>query len=257
MYHSIFRIKIVQQKSQLAELFDEEGEETRDSNFLEFEEMTIGWQEKILSPFEVKHYKEKNNCVNQVQREYHEKILCNEITRGSRLYTYVEKDTYDQEKSPVTKQGYKSFLSKKNKTALPSMMRNMKPFSERYNKEIINESPSETRIRTNHYLYTEKLVMHVMVDLTSKDEAFSELEDSEILLCTVTFDQARKTLTLDPDFTSSEAYTLEKTGMTFDYWIYHASKTQINQDIELYKTLVAHRVSSLHTIFNFSIDIIF
>lgn len=229
------RVKIVQQKSFLAELFETEGE-TRDTNFLECEETIISWQEKIFSPFEIKLYHDINNCINDLQKKYHEEIISKNITEGSRLYTFTQNDDlFYKTKNLVTKESYTSFLSVKNELALPSVMRNMKSFTERYNKKVISEHPYDTWIRTNHYLYKDREVMYVMVDLTSKDEPFHDMEDLEVLLCTLTFDKSRKILTIDPDFSTNEPYTIDKTCINFDYWIEHVSCGEIPQEIQTEK----------------------
>ncbi|XP_044012077.1 Meckel syndrome type 1 protein-like isoform X2 [Aphidius gifuensis] len=240
------RVKILQQKSLLAELF--EGE-TRDSNFVECEDTIISWQEKIFSPYEIKLYHDISNCINDVQKKYHEEIISKNITKGSRLYTYTQNDyMFYKNKNPVTKEGFQSFLSLKNELALPSIMQNMKPFTERYNKRMISESPYDTWIRRNHYLYKNRVVMYVMVDLTSKDEAFHDMEDSEVLLCTVTFDKTRKILTIDPDLSFNKPYTIDKTFMNFDYWIEHVSCGQIPQEIQTQKKFLRHKIKKKNVI---------
>ncbi|XP_008560199.2 tectonic-like complex member MKS1 [Microplitis demolitor] len=218
--HFKIKIKIVQQKSPLVELFDSQ-EEIHDSNYLESEEKTITWQEKIFSSLEVKLYSEEKNCSTKIQKDYNE-IIKNKSIQGSRLFTYTSDDAYHRDKSPVTKKNYKSLLSIKNEYALPTI-KNRKPFNERYNKQVIDENPTDTKIRSNHYLYRDCTVMHIMVDLSSKDQAFPDPDTSEILLCTLTYNKAGKVLTIDPDINNDqdEAYSIESIGMNYDYWIEH------------------------------------
>ncbi|XP_015114483.1 Meckel syndrome type 1 protein [Diachasma alloeum] len=232
------RVKIVQQTSLLAELFDSECE-TRDSNFLETEERTFGWQEKVLSPFEVNLYKEERNCIKDIHKKYRERIIKDEI-EGSRLFSCTEDDSYYRNTTPTTKEGYKSYLSSKNETALPAI-RNRKPFAERYNKTIVEATPSMNTIRTNHYLYRDKKTMYIVADLTSKDEALGASEDSQTLLCTITFDRAGKLLTVDPDF-NNECYTIDATGMSYDFWIEHASEGQTEHEKQMQRELLRHEL---------------
>lgn len=82
----------MQQRSPLAELLDSEGE-TRDSNFLEEENFIFSWQEKVFSLFEIDFYENEKNCLNEYQREYHQRIR-DEHLQGARLYTYTENDSY-------------------------------------------------------------------------------------------------------------------------------------------------------------------
>ncbi|XP_011313649.1 Meckel syndrome type 1 protein [Fopius arisanus] len=231
------RVRIVQQKSLLAELFESEAE-TRDSNFLESEGRTFSWQEKVLSPFEVNLYKEERNCIIEIHKKYREKIQKDEI-ESSRLFSYTEDDSYFRQATPVTKEGYKSYLSLKNETALPAI-RNRKPFSERYNKKIIESTPSTNTIRSNHYLYRDKRTMYIMADLTSKDEALGSSEDSETLLCTITYNEAGKILTIDPDFNDDECYKAHATGMSYDFWIEHASEGQTEDEVQMQRELLHH-----------------
>ena len=146
-------MKIVQQKSLLAELFDNEGE-TRDGNFLEDEEYEFAWQEKVLGPYEARYYREERNCLTDKQREYHQRLaeLPAEEAVGSRLYSYVQGDAYYPEVDLLT-QKFRSALSIRNEKAAPTI-RNRKPFNERHNKSVVEETPSDKRIQENHYLYT-------------------------------------------------------------------------------------------------------
>ncbi|XP_063982257.1 tectonic-like complex member MKS1 [Diachasmimorpha longicaudata] len=233
------RVKIVQQTSLLSELFESECE-TRDSNFLETEERTFTWQEKVLSPFEVNFYKEEKNCIKDTHKKYRERIIKDDI-KGSRLFTYTADDSYHRSATPTTKEGYKSYLSSKNETALPAM-RNRKPFAKRYNKKIIESRPSTNTIRTNHYLYRNMKTMYIIADLTSKDEALGICEDSESLLCTITLDEAGKLLTVDPDF-SNECYTIDATGMSYDFWIEHISEGQTEDEKQMQRELLRHELN--------------
>lgn len=90
-----FRVRVVQERSPLAELLAEESEagETRDSNFLEKEDRIFSWQDKVFGPFEIDFYADEKNCVTDYQREYHRRIR-DEQLQGSRLYSYTENDAY-------------------------------------------------------------------------------------------------------------------------------------------------------------------
>lgn len=90
-----FRVRVVQQRSPLAELLvgESEGGETRDSNFLEETDRIFSWQEKVFSPFEVDFYADEKNCLTDHQREYHRRIH-DERLQGDRLYSYTENDSY-------------------------------------------------------------------------------------------------------------------------------------------------------------------
>lgn len=100
-----FRVRIVQQRSPLAELLaeeSEEGGETRDSNFLEEEDRIFSWQEKVFSPFEIDFYADEKNCLTDCQRDYHQRIR-DEQLQGARLYSYTENDSYYVDDDFLTK----------------------------------------------------------------------------------------------------------------------------------------------------------
>lgn len=223
-----FRIRIAQQRSRLAELFDNE-DETRDTNFLEYEERIISWQEKIFSSFETGFYSDLKNCNTELQKIYHDEITKNN-TKGSRIYTYTDKDAFYPDNHPLVNSNFKSFLSRRNPSALP-VLTNRKPFCQRYNKKVVDEVPDDSRIRTNHYLYKDAKVMHVVADLSPKDKTSYDFNDSEILLCTITFDKTRNSLNVNPDFTDEEHYRIRGTDMGYDYWIEHVSKRQSDDDL--------------------------
>ncbi|XP_076667785.1 Meckel syndrome, type 1 isoform X2 [Andrena cerasifolii] len=218
------RVKIVQQKPLLAELLGNEGD-TRDSNFLEEEDRIFSWQEKIFSPFEVNFYGDENNCLTECQKSYYRSIKEANI-EGSQLYTYTRNDSYYMDNELLTRP-CKTKLSAKNETALPALQ-NRKPFPERYNKMVVDDRPTETRIRTNHYLYMERSRMYVMVDLSRRDKMSIDPDgDSETMLCVITHDESRRILSVNPDFTNDCCYTVaNSSGVEFNYWIVHASEKQ-------------------------------
>lgn len=196
---------------------------------MEYEEKVFSWQEKLFAPFEAQFYSDPKNCTTEHQRQYHQEITLKNI-QGSRIYTYVNEDLYFPKKSLLTKPS-KSHLSHKNTLALP-VLQNRKPFAERYNKKVVDEIPGDTRIRTNHYLYKDTEVMYILADLTPIDKSSYDFDDSEILLCTITFDRIHRSLTVDPDFTQNEPYKIHGTDMSYDYWIEHASERQSNDDLK-------------------------
>lgn len=107
-------------------------------------------------------------------------------------------------------------------------MQNRKPFRERYNKSVVDNRSTDDRIRSNHYLYTERIIMHVMADLSRRDGPTTNgATDAETRLCSVTYDKARKLLTISPDFTSygvehEQHYAITNGyGVRFDYRIEH------------------------------------
>ncbi|KAG7197981.1 hypothetical protein KM043_016210 [Ampulex compressa] len=223
------RVKIVQQRPLLAELLEDEGE-SRDSNFLEVEDRIFSWQEKVFSPFEINFYAEEKNCLTEYQEKYHRDIKDKNI-QGSRLYTYTENDSYYSDDCLLTKR-YKTRLSVKNRNALPALL-NRKPFSERYNKTVIDDRPADTRIRCNHYYYTECSTMYIVADLSRKDDTPGTDEDAETMLCAIKYDKHNKVLIVNPDFTSEEPYTVvNSNGIKYDYWIEHVSEKQSAQELQ-------------------------
>ncbi|KOC65817.1 Meckel syndrome type 1 protein like protein [Habropoda laboriosa] len=224
------RVKIVQQRSLLVELLENEGD-TRDSNFLEEEDRTFNWQEKVFSPFELSFYSEEKNCLSECQKEYYRQIKEKDI-QGSQLYTYTQNDLYYAEKELLTKP-YTTKLMIRNQAALPALQ-NRKPFLERYNKTVVDDAPSETRIRANHYLYMDSSVMYVMVDLSQRDKALASSDkDVETVLCVIIYDKSHKILSVNPDFTNDRYYTItNSSGIQFNYWIEHVSEKQSSLELQ-------------------------
>lgn len=225
-----FRVKIVQQRPLLAELLEDEGD-TRDSNFLEEEDRIFNWQEKVFSPFEVSFYSDEANCLTECQKDYYRRIKEENIA-GSQLYTYTQNDSYYSRDELLSK-SYKTKLATRNQTALPALQ-NRKPFSERYNKTVIDDAPSDIRIRTNHYLYMERSAMYVMVDLSQRDKILTTSdEDTEMVLFVITYDELHKILTVNPDFTNDHYYTItNSSGIQFNYWLEHVSEKQSSLELQ-------------------------
>ncbi|XP_015592802.1 Meckel syndrome type 1 protein [Cephus cinctus] len=232
------KVKIIQQRSTLAELFENE-DETRDSNFLEDEEYLFTWQEKVFAPFEASFYREEKNCVTEQQKQYHQRIL-EENIQGSRLFSYTQQDSYYPDDALLTTD-YRSILSLRNPSALP-MLRNRKPFTERYNKKILDDKPTDTRIRSNHYLYQEREIMYIMVDLTPKDEVSTNIAQSQTLLCTITYDKTHKILSVNPDFSNEQHYIVDGIGMSYDYWIEHASEKPDAEALQRERDIARHEL---------------
>lgn len=126
------KVRIVQQRPLLAELLENEGDNARDTNFLEEEDRIFGWQQKVFSPFEVNFYSEETNCLTESQRLYHRQIKENDIA-ASQLYTFTQNDPYYSKNELLTRP-YRTRLAIRNQTALP-VLQNRKPFSERYKQE--------------------------------------------------------------------------------------------------------------------------
>lgn len=79
--------------------------------------------------------------------------------------------------------------------------------------------------------------MHVMADLSRSDEpVIAGSADTETPLCTVTYDKARKLLTISPDFTHGDAdehYNVTNSyGIKFNYRIEHVSEGPTQQQLQ-------------------------
>ncbi|CAL7949338.1 unnamed protein product [Xylocopa violacea] len=225
------RVRIVQRKPLLAELLGNEGD-TRDSNFLEEEDRIFNWQQKVFSRFEVSFYSVEGNCLTECQKLYYREIKEKNL-EGSQLYSYTENDSY-YPGNELLARPYKTKLSIRNQTALPALQ-NRKPFPERYNKTVVDDAPDETRIRTNHYFYTDRSTMCVMVDLSERDKILGTRsnEDTETVLCVIAYDGLRQILSVNPDFTDDHCYTVtNSSGVQFDYRIEHVSEKQSSLELQ-------------------------
>ncbi|XP_066589870.1 tectonic-like complex member MKS1 isoform X2 [Prorops nasuta] len=234
------RVKIVQQKSPLAELLENEGD-SKDPNFLLEEEYIFSWQEKVFGPSEVKFYRDEKNSRTDYGKKCREEVIDQDKT-GSYLYSWTENDPLVAvarvRESLLTSSNYESELAMKNRQALPSL-HNRKPFSERLNKRVIDDRSNDSTSRSNHFVYSESSSMHILADLSRKDQQHpsdspTDSEDSQTLLCTLTYDKARKILIVQPDFTSNQNfYSIDsKSGISYDYWIEHASEKRSSPELQ-------------------------
>ena len=73
-----------------------------------------------------------------------------------------------------------------------------------------------------------------MADISPKDEIFTETSnDSETLLCLISYDKLRNLLIIYPDFIDdSDCYVVNGNGMSYDYWIEHASKKASSRELQ-------------------------
>lgn len=77
--------------------------------------------------------------------------------------------------------------------------------------------------------------MYVIADLSRRDEPANESgQDLETLLCSVTYDKARKLLTVSPDFTSCDQHynVTNGCGIKYNYWIEHVSEKQTPLELQ-------------------------
>jgi len=81
--------------------------------------------------------------------------------------------------------------------------------------------------------------MYMMADLSRKDEpANIGSMDSETLLCSVTYDKARKLLMINPDFTIGDEHdecyynVTNGYGIKFNYRIEHVSQSRTSLEIQ-------------------------
>ncbi|XP_058807040.1 tectonic-like complex member MKS1 isoform X2 [Phymastichus coffea] len=237
------RVRIVQQKSLLAELFENEGE-TRDSNFLEAEEREFSWQEKVLGPREARRYRDEGNCATDQQKAYHRRLL-ESPAAGSRLYSYVEADAHCPQAGPLAGCAFRSRLALRNERAAAPAPANRKPFAKRHNKSVVDERPSDGRVRATHYLYKERQAMHIVADLSPRDESSV---DSEVLLCRLSYDPLRKTLRLSPDFSARDCYSVDGVGMSYDYWIEHVSPRPSARELQRRRDAAAKEARRLRAL---------
>lgn len=77
--------------------------------------------------------------------------------------------------------------------------------------------------------------MYVMADLSRRDEpATGSDRDSKTLLCTVTYDEARKLLTISPDVIGDDDHydVSNSSGIKYNYWIEHVSEEQTPLELQ-------------------------
>lgn len=160
-----------------------ENQSSNDHLADDVEDITLRWQEKRLSQFEIDYYSSVENCKTDVHKKYNQIIANKRLKENSgkfKLFTYINDDNY------VVNENSLKFSSLRNNCE------NTTESSDEFisdKKSIIFESPNDEIIKNRYKNLTNFETMHVMADL-----------DEEVVLFTIKWRSADRLLIIYPDF---------------------------------------------------------
>ncbi|CAF1436288.1 unnamed protein product [Rotaria sordida] len=258
---SLQRIKIEEDLSRLLNIDDKQSEKAKasktdvaqaleESKRSDYEEVVIGWQQKIFSRFEFERYgKGIGPESTALERKYFDDIQKMKANRKQpgRIFTYIEGDPYCFEKDF----GYFMTDSPNEEPSQVALginnIRKRRPVQSRFKisdeeylpkTNLINRKPTPDDLRINHLAALPHQTMYVMADLSAIiDTATTQLlvvpqPTNEHVLCTIQ-SYSNGTVILEPDFNHGKmAYVVETGNLSnevYHYYLDHASIT-INKD---------------------------
>ncbi|CAF1251705.1 unnamed protein product [Rotaria sordida] len=258
---SLQRIKIEEDLSRLLNIDDKQAEKAKasktdvaqaleESKRSDYEEVVIGWQQKIFSRFEFERYgKGIGPESTALERKYFDDIQKMKANRKQpgRIFTYIEGDPYCFEKDF----GYFMTDSPNEEPSQVALginnIRKRRPVQSRFKisdeeylpkTNLINRKPTPDDLRINHLAALPHQTMYIMADLSAIiDTATTQLlvvpqPTNEHVLCTIQ-SYSNGTVILEPDFNHGKmAYVVETGNLSnevYHYYLDHASIT-INKD---------------------------
>lgn len=147
------------------------------------EDITLRWQEKRLSQFEIDYYSSVENCKTDVQKKYNQIIINKRLKENAgkcKIFTYVTEDNYTVDENSLK-------FSSLRKNCENSTESSDELFLNK--KSIIFESPQDEIIKNRYKNVTDFQTMHIMADL-----------DDEVVLFTIKWRSADRSLIVYPDF---------------------------------------------------------
>ncbi|XP_023228686.1 Meckel syndrome type 1 protein-like [Centruroides sculpturatus] len=204
------------------------------------EQYTFEWQEKVFSRQEIEWYSNIENCVNFVEKKYHEDVLRlkEETVPKRRLYTYVNADVvsgkFDTEDAADGDDALSPLLER---SFADLKLGRGDGFGS--NSDAAGRPPNGTTIRRRQRMY-------LMADLNPLDEEDLRKEN-EVLLCAINID-SNNVITVSPDFCKrGEFYeTHNDKREVFRYSVEHASPLISAEERQREKDLMA-KVYDRHT----------
>ncbi|CAF1039152.1 unnamed protein product [Adineta steineri] len=234
-------------------------EETKRSDY---EEVLVGWQQKMFSRFEFDTYGKgvgpESTALEQKYYDDIQKMKANRKQPG-RIFTYIESDPYCFAKdldyfmtdSP-NEEPSQLALGVNNVRKRRAVQPRFKLSDEEYlpKTNLINRKPTPDDLRTNHYAALPHQTMYIMADLSDMiDNATAQLvvvpqPPNEHVLCIVR-SYSNGTIVLAPDFNNGKMAYIVETGNTnnevYHYYLEHGS-IQINVDDLMKERKLFHEV---------------
>ncbi|XP_055388423.1 tectonic-like complex member Mks1, partial [Condylostylus longicornis] len=167
-----------------------------DDNDDSIEIINLEWQQKVFSRYEIEYYKDIQNCITDLQKEYHEWIirdnLDGQIKNGkhNKIFTYVDSD---------------HFIPVESNDSFPQ-----------------RSTEKETTLRAKKYShpYTKSKVMYIYADLNPDTLLFMFrwLETEQMLIVYPDFNEFHHNpyfIEIDSDYHHLYSYAVQNTSVSF------------------------------------------
>ncbi|KAJ8980389.1 hypothetical protein NQ317_009383 [Molorchus minor] len=184
---------------------------------------TFSWQEKRFSKYEMDYYREIHNCITDLEKEYHAKVIKDDqnAEQDPVVFSYIDEDGYISEQEVSCFKGYD-----KKSTYLQKFVEAGDDVNCRDNKSEFDYGISLMTSFEKTVIQRNFEKMYIMVDLGEYVENI--WIKNEQVLCIVKYDAGAKFFSIYPDFTSTHPYYIKVQGETvqhFNYFIENYSAT--------------------------------
>ncbi|XP_059402535.1 tectonic-like complex member MKS1 [Carassius carassius] len=197
---------------------------TQAASTTDAEELVVGWQEKVFSPYEVDLYQTESNCQTPLERQYHTEIMAmerSERRQNQHIFTYTDFDRFSKWEEQaqsllIPAQSTPTFLAERMANVRHRRQERRAVESVVPKTRLITWEPSEEFIKNSHIINTPVQTMHVMGDLGPSGNL--GLKENEYILCTIKAD-GNGVITIKPDFNNNRgAYRFETQGEKREVW---------------------------------------
>ncbi|XP_058854239.1 tectonic-like complex member MKS1 isoform X2 [Acipenser ruthenus] len=202
------------------------------------EDVTVGWQEKLFSQFELDLFRTEAACQSPLDRQYHNEILQLEKSgtrKNRRIFTYTDYDRYtnlEEHCHSVTtpEMHTPTFLAERMSNVRRRRQERRIAEGSIPKSRLITWDPSEEFVKNNHVINTPVQTMHIMGDLGPYGKLGQR--ENEYVLCTLRVD-SNGVITVKPDFNSCKGpYRLETEGEKQYLWSYVVENVSLSMSRE-------------------------
>lgn len=202
------------------------------------EDVTVGWQEKLFSQFELDLFRTEAACQSPLDRQYHNEILQLEKSgtrKNRRIFTYTDYDRYtnlEEHCHSVTtpEMHTPTFLAERMSNVRRRRQERRIAEGSIPKSRLITWDPSEEFVKNNHVINTPVQTMHIMGDLGPYGKLGQR--ENEYVLCTLRVD-SNGVITVKPDFNSCKGpYRLETEGEKQELWSYVVENVSLSMSRE-------------------------
>ncbi|XP_058856742.1 tectonic-like complex member MKS1 isoform X2 [Acipenser ruthenus] len=152
------------------------------------EDVTVGWQEKLFSQFELDLFRTEAACQSPLDRQYHNEILQLEKSgtrKNRRIFTYTDYDRYtnlEEHCHSVTtpEMHTPTFLAERMSNVRRRRQERRIAEGSIPKSRLITWDPSEEFVKNNHVINTPVQTMHIMGDLGPYGKLETEGEKQDL-----------------------------------------------------------------------------